>query len=115
MAKNGIINKQGVSSIQNSRVVRYVQRNGNNLFECEKVFQKIHIVLPTEQSIKSSTFIFQTFCLNFRSNFTVLKELMNEFWNDFQRLHTMAASAHMFYIAIGYKNKAASNINIAVI
>ena len=44
-------------------LVRHVQRSGNNLFECEKVFQTIHIVLPTEQSIKSSTFIFQTFCL----------------------------------------------------
>ena len=44
-------------------LVRHVQRSGNNLFECEKVFQTIHIVPPTEQSIKSSTFIFQTFCL----------------------------------------------------
>ena len=44
-------------------LVRHVQRSGNNLFKCEKVFQTIHIVLPTEQSIKSSTFIFQTFCL----------------------------------------------------
>ena len=32
-------------------LARYVQRSGNNLLECEKVFQIIHIVLPTEQSI----------------------------------------------------------------
>ena len=42
----------------------YVQRGGNNLFEHEKVFQIIGIVLSTEQSIKS--FTFQGFCLNFK-------------------------------------------------
>ena len=66
-------------------LVRYVQRSGNNLFEREKVFQIIHIALPTEEGIKSSTFIFQTFCLNFKSTYTILKELMNGFWNDFKR------------------------------
>ena len=60
-------------------LARYVQRSGNNLFECEKVFQKIHIVLPTEQSKKSSAFIFRTLCLNFKSTFSILKELMNDF------------------------------------
>ena len=40
---------------------RYVQQNGNNLFEYEKVLPIIHIALSTEQSIKSSTSIFQTF------------------------------------------------------
>ena len=66
---------------------RYVQRSRNNLFECEKVLQIIHIVLPTEQRIKFSIFIFQIFCLNFKSTFTILKELMNDFWNDFKRTH----------------------------
>ena len=41
-------------------LARYVQRSGKNLFECKKMFQIIHIVLPTEQSIK---LFFQTFCL----------------------------------------------------
>ena len=66
-------------------LARYVRRSGNNLFECEKVLQIIHIVLPTEQNIKSSTFIFQNFYLNFRSTFTILKELMNNFCNDIKR------------------------------
>ena len=66
-------------------LARYVQQSGNNLFEREKVFQIIHIFLPTERSIKSFTFIFQTSCLNFKSTFTILKELMNDFWNDFKR------------------------------
>ena len=63
-------------------LARYVQRSGNNLFEFEKVFQVIHIVLATEQSIKSSTFIFQILCLNLKSTCTILKELMNGFWNN---------------------------------
>ena len=63
-------------------LARYVQRSGNNLFEFEKVFQVIHIFLATEQSIKSSTFIFQRLCLNLKSTCTILKELMNDFWND---------------------------------
>ena len=66
-------------------LARYVQRSRSNLFEREKVFQIIRIVLPSEQSIKSSTFIFQTFPLIFRLTFTILKELMNDFWNDFKR------------------------------
>ena len=49
-------------------LARYIQRSGSNFFEREKVFEIIHIVLPTEQSIKSFTFIFQTFCLNFKIN-----------------------------------------------
>ena len=65
----------------------YVHQSGNNLFGCEKVFQIIHIVLATEQNIKSSTVIFQIFCLNFKSTFTISKELMNDFWNDFKRTH----------------------------
>ena len=56
------------------------QQSENNLFECQKVFQIVHIVLPTEQSIKSSTFILQVICLNFKWTFTILKELMNVFW-----------------------------------
>ena len=68
-------------------LARYVQQSGNNLFECEKVFEIVHIALPTEAGIKSSTFIFQIFSLNFKSTFAILKELMNDFWNDFKRTH----------------------------
>ena len=42
-------------------LARCVQRSMNNLFEREKVSQIIYFVLPTEQSVESSTFIFQTF------------------------------------------------------
>ena len=54
---------------------------------------------------------FSNFCLNFKSTFTILKESMNDFWNDFKRTPLMAASANMFYIAIGYKNRA--NMKVA--
>ena len=54
-------------------LARCVQRSRDNLFGCEKVFQIIHIVLPTELNIKSTTFIFQIFCLNFKSTFTILR------------------------------------------
>ena len=49
----------------------YVQRSGNNLFEHEKVFQIIGIVLTTEteRSIKSFKFTFLGFCLNFKSTY----------------------------------------------
>ena len=94
-------------------LARYVQRSVSNLFECEKVFQLVHIAPPTEQSIKSSTFIFQTFCLNFKSFFTILKELMNDFWT------ALRVFKSMFYVVIGFTNKAnkkvaASNINIKI-
>ena len=56
-------------------LARYVLRSGNNLIECEKVLQIIHIVLPNEQNIKSSILIFQNFWLNFKLTFTILKEL----------------------------------------
>ena len=87
------------------------------MFEHEKVFQIIGIVLPTEQSIKPFTFIFQRFCLNFKAAFTNFKEFMNDFRKDFGEYLTVTASTNMFYIAINYKNKAnmkmsASNINI---
>ena len=49
----------------------YVNRSGSNLFEHEKVFQTIGIALPTEQSIKFFTFIFEGFCLNFKSTFII--------------------------------------------
>ena len=29
-------------------LVKYVQQSGSNLFACKKMFQIIHIVLPTE-------------------------------------------------------------------
>ena len=38
----------------------------NNLFERENVSQIIGIILATERSIKSFTFIFLDFCLNFK-------------------------------------------------
>ena len=92
----------------------YVQGNGNNFFEHENVFQTIGIVFATERSIKSFTFIF----LGFKSNF-MIKKSMNDFWNDFREHLMLAASASMFYLAIGYKNKpnmkvAASNISIKI-
>ena len=55
-----------------------------NLFKHLKVFQIIGIALATERSIKSVTFIFLGFCLNFKSTFTI-KKFMNDFWNDFWR------------------------------
>ena len=60
---SNILAKMYEITFYHQSLVRHVQRSGNNLFECKKVFQIIHVVLPTEQSIKSSTFIFQTFCL----------------------------------------------------
>ena len=57
---------------------RYVQQSGYNLFEYEKVFQTIGIVLPTEQNINSFTFIFQSFRLNFKLTFKIFKETMND-------------------------------------
>ena len=38
---------------------------------------------------------------NFKLNFAILKELMNDFSNKLGEHHTMAALANMFYIAIG--------------
>ena len=64
---------------------RYAQRSRNNLFEHEKVFQIIGIVLLTEQSIKSVAFIFQGFCFNFKSTFTILKKFTNDFWRNLRR------------------------------
>ena len=63
----------------------YVQRSGDNLYKHEKVFQIIGIVLPDEKSIKCFTFIFQSFYLNFKSTFTIFKEFMSDFWNNFRR------------------------------
>ena len=56
-------------------LARCVQQSGNNLFECKKVDQIIHIVLPNEQSIKFSTFSFQAFRLNFKWSFAILSKL----------------------------------------
>ena len=55
-----------------------VSRSEINLFADEKVFQIIGIVLATERSIKSFTFMFLGFCLNFKSTFTI-KEFMSDF------------------------------------
>ena len=49
----------------------------------EKVFQIVGIVLGTEQSIKSFTFIFQSVCFNFKSSFTIFKEFVNDFWSEY--------------------------------
>ena len=46
-----------------------------------KVFQISGVILATEQSIKSFSFIFLGFCLHFKSTFTI-KMFMNDFWND---------------------------------
>ena len=75
----------------------------NILLALEKVLQIIRIVLETEQSIKSITFIFLGFCLNFKSTFGMtLREHLK-----------MATSAIIFYIAIDDKNK--TNMKVAVI
>ena len=47
-----------------------------------KVFQISGVILATEQSIKSFSFIFLGFCLHFKSTFTI-KMFMSAFWNDF--------------------------------
>ena len=75
----------------------YVQQSGNNLFECKKVFQIIYIVLPNEQRIKFSTFSFQAFCLNFKSAFVILNELLNDFWNDFKRTPHDSCFCYVLY------------------
>ena len=80
-----ILSKMYQITFYHQPLARYVKRSRNNFFEREKVFQIIHIVLPTEHGIKSSTFIFRTCYLDFKSTFTILKELMNGFWNDFKR------------------------------
>ena len=49
------------------------------------VFQIIGIVLATQQSIKSFTFIPQGFCLILKSTFTIFKGFMNGFWSDFRK------------------------------
>ena len=95
----------------------HVQRSGNSLFEREKVFQIIGIVLATEQSMKSFTFIFQNFYLNFKSNSIIFKELMNDSWNDFRRT---PHDGCFCYYAIDYNNKtnrkeATSKINIKIL
>ena len=56
---SNILDKMYEITFYHQPLARYVQRSGNNLFEREKVFQIIHIVLPTEQSIKFTTFNFQ--------------------------------------------------------
>ena len=58
--------------------------DGNNLFKQENVFQISSVILATEQSIKSFSFIFLGFSLYFKSTFTI-KKFMNDFWNDFSR------------------------------
>ena len=62
----------------------FVRRSGNNLFEQEKGFQISGVILGTEQSIKSYSFIFLGFCLYFKSTFTI-KKSMNDSWNDFSK------------------------------
>ena len=97
--------------------LEYVQQRGNNLFEHEKVFQIIGIVLQTEQSIKSVAFIFLGFCLNLKSTFTIFKEFMT-FRETLGKHIMMAVSAKMFYIAmtirINLMKVAATNINIKI-
>ena len=81
------------------------------MFEHEKIFHKIGIVLPTEQIIKSFRFIFQGFCLRF------WKSLWMTFGTTLGEHLITVASSNMLSIAIDYKNKAnmkvaARNINI---
>ena len=89
-----------------------------NVKRCFK-YEIIHIALLTEQRIKFLTFTFQRFCLNFKSTFTILKELMNDFGTTSGEQRTIAASANMSYAGNYYKSKTnikvtASNINIKI-
>ena len=84
--------------------LEYVQQRGNNLFEHEKVFQIIGIVLQTEESIKSFTSIFLGFCLNSKSTFTIFKEFIT-FRKTLGEHIMMAVSAKMFYIAMTIRIK----------
>ena len=53
-------------------------------FKHEKIVQIIFIVLATERSIKSFTFISLGFYLKFNSTFAI-KNFINDFWTDFRR------------------------------
>ena len=93
----------------------FVRRSGNNLFDKEKVFQISGVILATEQSIKSFSFIFLGFYLYFKSTFKI-KMFMNDFWNNFSRT---PHDGSFFHFAIAYKNEvnmkvAACNVNIKI-
>ena len=77
----------------------YIRRSGSNLFEQEKVFQISGVILATEQSIKSFTFIFLGFWLYFKPAFNI-KILCMTFMMTLAEHLTMTASASLFYIAI---------------
>ena len=51
----------------------------------KRLVKIIGIAVSTEESIKSFTIIFQEFCLNFKSTFTIFKKFMNDFWSDFRK------------------------------
>lgn len=51
----------------------------------KNVLQIVSIVLPTEQSVKSFTFIFPGFYFNFKSTFTVFIAFTNNFWNEISK------------------------------
>ena len=88
------------------------------MFEQEEVFQISGVILTTEQSIKSFSFIFLGNRLYFKSIYTI-KKFMNDFWNDFSRTPHNGYFCSMFYIAIDYENKtnmevAATSVNIKI-
>ena len=79
----------------------------------------ISIVLPTEESIKSFTFIFQSFCLNFKSTFTTFREFVIDFWSDFRKTPHDDCLCCFISQLTTRKNKtnvkvAANNINIKI-
>ena len=99
-------------------LARVCSTKWKQFFKQEKVFQVSGVILATEQSIKSFSFIFLGFYLYIKSTFTIQK-FMNDFWNDFSRTPRHGTSASMFYIVIDYENEpnmkvAASNANIKI-
>ena len=76
----------------------YVRRSRNNIFENEKIFQIIGIVLVPEESVKSFTIIFQGFCLNFKLTLTSFK-VFGTFRATLGGHLMMPASANMFQIS----------------
>ena len=71
------------------------------MFEHEILFQVTGVVLATEQSIKSFTFVFQSVCLNFKSTFTIFKEFINDLGEHLM----MAVSPNMFYTTLTVRIK----------
>ena len=66
--------------------------------------------MPTEQSIKSCTLIFQDVCLNFKPTFAIFKEFMT--FGGISGVHLIMAVSAYIHNDKSYMKVAASNINI---